>query len=649
MAKVIIFEDHPSRAERAKDILKNAGHDVVVRITNRDAITEAIEAIADADVIVTTATLPPRALQMLLARLTESVPTIPMIALSDDGQLPLEMLCRHEGLLWEVLPVTNLTHLPHRISVWSGVKSTIDALRRENESLQREVERQTLLADTDPLTGLYNRRYLEQQLELWFHINDRYGTIFSLALIDIDNLERINTDYGRVAGDTVLRVIAQLIRKNLRRADIVARYEGDTFALLAAHTDRSGAATAAERIRNIVASTPVALDSTTVHVTVSVGVAMFPDPTISSTKELLEKADEALYRAQHRGGNRVEVYGREEALKRRILVVEDSSTEALQLTRLLERAGYEVITVEDGNEAWEKVRNECLDMVIADVEVPGMDGYQLCANIKRDARIKHIPVVLVTARDRIQDVIRGLEAGADSFLVKPFESDYLVQQVGALFQKAVSINIPESACKARHVKSEADERGEQAFQLPSIPRVCPADRQQVIELLLDVFKRLAQAQENLQRQNEELQAAKQQLAEYSRSLEERVAERTRELEEKTKELERLLKRTQELEKERIKAARLASIIQTAVTLNHEINNPLMAIIGMAEVIKDMVPSDDKEIHEKLDAITKYGERIAEVLKKLTNLVDAEVREYGNSLTMIDLERSKSNDDNTNRE
>ena len=167
---------------------------------------------------------------------------------------------------------------------------------------------------TDPLTGIYNRRYLERRLADEIARASRYGMPFSVLLIDIDHFKRVNDIYGHQVGDLVLEGMAQLIVATLRTTDIVARYGGEEIMVILPGTPVKTAADLAERLRKIVEDAsfevPAELDReiSALGVTVSVGVGCFrPHP--KAMQDLIQGADKALYRAKHEGRNRVVISG----------------------------------------------------------------------------------------------------------------------------------------------------------------------------------------------------------------------------------------------------------------------------------------------------------------------------------------------------
>ena len=169
----------------------------------------------------------------------------------------------------------------------------------------RLLEMNKKLALIDPLTGLYNRRYLEAFIEKQLAITDRNNQLLSMVMLDIDNFKYFNDTNGHEAGDMALRSIAHAISKNIRVSDIGVRYGGEEFIIVLPNTDKVTAFEVAERIRTTVESTPVAAGSDRrIFVTASFGVATYGIDA-DSFDALLAKADNALYDAKKTGKNKI--------------------------------------------------------------------------------------------------------------------------------------------------------------------------------------------------------------------------------------------------------------------------------------------------------------------------------------------------------
>ena len=162
---------------------------------------------------------------------------------------------------------------------------------------------------TDPLTGIYNRRYLDRRLGDEVRRTRRYGFPLSVLLLDIDHFKLLNDEYGHRFGDVVLSAVGETIAQSARASDVVARYGGEEILVIAIHTSVPDAVQLAERLRNKVETIDVGSlnddhpgDFRTV--TVSIGVAGMSEET-STEESLIENADKALYQAKQEGRNRV--------------------------------------------------------------------------------------------------------------------------------------------------------------------------------------------------------------------------------------------------------------------------------------------------------------------------------------------------------
>jgi len=161
------------------------------------------------------------------------------------------------------------------------------------------------LAITDGLTRIYNHRFFQELFEKEYSRADRYNTVFSLIMLDIDLFKNVNDTYGHLCGDEILVSLANLIKSCLRSMDTAARYGGEEFAVLLPETNGPEATYTAERIRAAVEEYTFETADRDLHITVSQGVATFPSPGILGRFDIIAKADGALYEAKEAGRNRV--------------------------------------------------------------------------------------------------------------------------------------------------------------------------------------------------------------------------------------------------------------------------------------------------------------------------------------------------------
>lgn len=159
-------------------------------------------------------------------------------------------------------------------------------------------------AHRDPLTQIGNRAAFDLCLEKQISAHERHHTEFSLMVIDIDHFKEVNDTYGHIAGDKVLKMVAQTIRKTLRRSDEVYRYGGEEFVVILSNTQQGGATFIAERIRKAIEELKVELNKT-ISVTASIGISA--SEKTEQVSQTLEFADKALYEAKESGRNQVVV------------------------------------------------------------------------------------------------------------------------------------------------------------------------------------------------------------------------------------------------------------------------------------------------------------------------------------------------------
>jgi diguanylate cyclase (GGDEF)-like protein len=164
-------------------------------------------------------------------------------------------------------------------------------------------------AATDPLTGMFNRRYMDCRLTEEVANANRYGMPLSVLMLDIDHFKQINDQHGHQAGDEMLVALGKIIAGELRESDVLTRYGGEEFLIIATHTPLLAATNVAERVRKCIEShdfsIPKALGGMRgVRITVSIGVATIDEVT-TERDALVHAADENLFHAKREGRNRV--------------------------------------------------------------------------------------------------------------------------------------------------------------------------------------------------------------------------------------------------------------------------------------------------------------------------------------------------------
>lgn len=215
--------------------------------------------------------------------------------LVDKSQISVEALI-------QVMPLAGTDFLSR--DHWAIVSGQL-ALGLQRIALYRQVQE---LATHDGLTGLLVRRTFRERLEEEVERSVRRSAPVTFLMVDLDRFKEVNDTYGHLVGDVVLREIAALIRGSVREMDLVGRYGGEEFGVLLPEAGVELGVQIAERIRRTIESTPIRAYDEEIQMTVSIGAALCPRDS-SRVEELIEKADQAMYRAKGMGRNRTESAG----------------------------------------------------------------------------------------------------------------------------------------------------------------------------------------------------------------------------------------------------------------------------------------------------------------------------------------------------
>lgn len=177
------------------------------------------------------------------------------------------------------------------------------AMQKKNQELQSAYENLERLARHDSLTGLYNRRSLEEIIETEILRSTRTRRGFALAIADIDNFKHVNDTYGHDCGDEVLKLVSQIFLDQIRQTDTVGRWGGEEFLFVFPETSCEGALIVLERVKDTVRNTPLKYNDQVLHLGITIGFS-HRDTDLSLEKMILE-ADQALYKGKHNGKNQV--------------------------------------------------------------------------------------------------------------------------------------------------------------------------------------------------------------------------------------------------------------------------------------------------------------------------------------------------------
>ncbi len=238
----------------------------------------------------------------LLRIMKKQKKSAPVIVLSGYGDEMTAVRCIQAGAA-EYLSKTNL----ETDDINLAIGRVFERYKFENEK-EKAAAQIAKMATFDELTGLYNRRYMNESLTSEFNRAARYGSELSCLLFDLDYFKIINDNYGHICGDYILKNFADLIKSGVRETDLLFRYGGEEFLLLMPQTDGLNARIIAEKLRIKCQFNKFIFEEKSINLTVSIGIASFKDSLPETPKDFIAFADNALYEAKADGRNRFKVY-----------------------------------------------------------------------------------------------------------------------------------------------------------------------------------------------------------------------------------------------------------------------------------------------------------------------------------------------------
>jgi two-component system, cell cycle response regulator len=199
----------------------------------------------------------------------------------------------------------NFPELEARVRSMLRIKRLQDKIDHQNRELELVNKKLRKLSITDGLTELFNHRHVHELLHEEFDRVNRSGEPIAIAMLDLDRFKQVNDTYGHPTGDVILYETSRILKETAREIDMIGRYGGEEFIVILPESNEQAAARFAERVRERVASHVFQDDATRVRMTVSAGVAAYPETPASGPDGLIKHADEALYAAKAGGRNRV--------------------------------------------------------------------------------------------------------------------------------------------------------------------------------------------------------------------------------------------------------------------------------------------------------------------------------------------------------
>lgn len=306
------------------------------------------------------------------------------------------------------------------------------------------------LSVRDALTGMFNRRGLEEEYERAWSLSRRYNYAIGVAVIDVDHFKTLNDTHGHPAGDQILREFSSLVKKVARATDIIGRYGGDEMVVILPQAGAADGITFGERLVEAVRGHIFLEKTKGLKLTCSVGVASTSDRADAaeemSSATLLSSADQALYMAKRQGRDRVCIFQpefkaqmeeearalpavevrRDQKVRARVLVVDDEPSVSLVLARILQARNYEVCTEESAPAAIKTLKSKpgYFDVIITDLSMPEISGLELLDQLRSidDAIMK----IVITGHATLDNALTSLRRGAYDFIQKPVLANQLL-------------------------------------------------------------------------------------------------------------------------------------------------------------------------------------------------------------------------------
>lgn len=305
-ATILFVEDDRVQGQELKKVLEVMRYKVLWVTKGSEAIRTIKE--TDIDVVLLDLELPDISGNQVCRwiKLNEATKTTPVIILTARQTTADKVLGLHVGADDYLPKPVDKMELNARIYASLRTKSLHDELREKNRQLTDVLHKVEMLANTDSLTGLFNRRRFEAVVEYEFNRTRRYRSPLTCIMVDLDFFKVINEELGREAGDACLKVAAEVIKRNIREVDSAARWGSDEFVVLLNHTNKEEAEEPSRRILEQIEESEIPGFPDT-NLTASAGIVTAPDPDIDSPDKLVIAADQAMYEAKKKGRSQIQM------------------------------------------------------------------------------------------------------------------------------------------------------------------------------------------------------------------------------------------------------------------------------------------------------------------------------------------------------
>ena len=312
---------------------------------------------------------------------------------------------------------------PHVVEILNVLDVTTESFENAREQLTAKVRGYDEELYLDALTGAYNRRYYENRIR---KVRGHAG----VAMIDLDDFKLYNDTCGHNAGDLVLNTVVGIIRGCIRKTDILIRYGGDEFLLILPDVDEEIFSKKLKQIRDMVCEAEVP-GYTRLRLTVSIGGVLADNETIESA---VARADGLMYQAKNRKNMIVTeksgIDSAEAKERQQILIVDDSQINCEILAEIL-KDEYRILEAANGEECINLLKQygTGIALLLLDINMPVMDGFEVLALMNRKHWIEDIPVIMISSEDSASYVRRAYEMGASDYISRPFDVQVVHQRV----------------------------------------------------------------------------------------------------------------------------------------------------------------------------------------------------------------------------
>lgn len=312
---------------------------------------------------------------------------------------------------------------PHVVEILNVLDVTTESFENAREQLTAKVRGYDEELYLDALTGAYNRRYYENRIR---KVRGHAG----VAMIDLDDFKLYNDTCGRNAGDLVLNTVVGIIRGCICKTDILIRYGGDEFLLILQDVDEEIFSKKLKQIRDMVCEAEVP-GYARLRLTVSIGGVLADNETIESA---VARADGLMYQAKNRKNMIVTeksgIDSAEAKERQQILIVDDSQINCEILAEIL-KDEYRILEAANGEECINLLKQygTGIALLLLDINMPVMDGFEVLALMNRKHWIEDIPVIMISSEDSASYVRRAYEMGASDYISRPFDVQVVHQRV----------------------------------------------------------------------------------------------------------------------------------------------------------------------------------------------------------------------------